>query len=169
MCMQTTIYAEKLDRHEVRCCFNHIDINGIALWNNDPQVRFRHASEYSQAHLLNCMGKAAKARKAILISHLIGQVRSFVALGAGMTRMKYVRFLGYEVMAASLWNSAFCLLGYLLAAEVDRLRVLIERSGWGIIGVLVLLFLAWRFFRQRMKQRIRQDRRTSRRQVKSAV
>jgi len=33
--------------------------------------------------------------KAILISHLIGQVRSFVALGAGMTRMKYVRFLGY--------------------------------------------------------------------------
>jgi membrane protein DedA with SNARE-associated domain len=94
--------------------------------------------------------------KAILVSHLIGHLRSFVALSAGMTRMNYLRFLGYELVAASLWNSAFCFLGYLLAAEIDRLQVLIERGGWAIIGVLVFLFLAWRFLEQRMKQRIRQ-------------
>ncbi len=109
------------------------------------------------------MGKAAKARKAILISHLIGQVRSFVALGAGMTRMKYVRFLGYEVVAATLWNTTFCLLGYLLAAEVDRLQMLIERADWVLLGVLVLLFLAWRFVGRRIRQRIRQERRKVRR------
>src|SRR2546425_3139307 len=70
--------------------------------------------------------------KAILISHLIGQLRSFVALGAGMTRMKYVRFLGYEVMAAALWNSAFCLLGNVLAAQGGRLPMLTQRAGWGL-------------------------------------
>jgi len=107
--------------------------------------------------------------KAILISHLIGQVRSFVAMGAGMTRMKYVRFLGYEVMAAALWNTAFCLLGYLLAAEVDRLQMLIERAGWVLLGVLVLLFLAWRFVGRRIRQRIRQDRHEVRRRARSAV
>jgi len=107
--------------------------------------------------------------KAILISHLAGQLRSFVALSAGMTRMNYPRFLGYELLAASLWNTAFCLLGFLLAAEVDRLQMLIERAGWVLVGVLVLLFLAWRFFGNRMRQRLRQERRESRRKARSAV
>jgi membrane protein DedA with SNARE-associated domain len=107
--------------------------------------------------------------KAILISHLIGHLRSFVALSAGMTRMDYRRFLVYELVAASFWNTAFCLLGYLLAAEVDRLQMLIERAGWVFLGVLVLLFLAWRFFGKRMRQRIRQERREARRRARSAV
>ena len=107
--------------------------------------------------------------KVILISHLIGQVRSFVALGAGMTRMKYVRFLGYEVVAAALWNTAFCVLGYLLAAEVDRLQILIERAGWILLGVLVLLFLTWRFVGRRIRQRIRQERHEAQRRTRSAA
>ena len=86
-----------------------------------------------------------------------------------MTRMKYVRFLGYEVMAAALWNTAFCLLGYLLAAEVDRLQMLIERAGWVLLGVLVLLFLAWRFVGRRIRQRIREERHEARRRARSAV
>jgi membrane protein DedA with SNARE-associated domain len=107
--------------------------------------------------------------KAILISHLGGQLRSFVALSAGMTRMQYRSFLGYELVAAALWNTAFCLLGYLLAAEVDRIQMLIERAGWVLLGVLVLLFLAWRFSRQHLRQRIRQERREARRRARSAV
>ncbi len=107
--------------------------------------------------------------KAILISHLIGHLRSFVALSAGMSRMNYRRFLGYELVAAAVWNTAFCLLGYLLAGEIDRLHVLIERAGWVIVGVLVLLFIAWRFLRQRVRQRIRQERREVRRRARSGV
>ena len=83
--------------------------------------------------------------------------------------MSYLRFLGYELVAATLWNIAFCLLGYRLAAEVERLQMLIERAGWVFLGVLVLLFLAWRFFGQRMRQRIRQERREARRRARSAV
>jgi len=107
--------------------------------------------------------------KAILISHLIGHLRSFVALSAGMSRMNYRRFLGYELVAAAVWNTAFCLLGYLLAGEIDRLQVLIERAGWVIFGVLVLLFIVWRFLRQRVRQRIRQERREARRRASSEV
>ena len=107
--------------------------------------------------------------KAILISHLIGHLRSFVALSAGMSRMNYRRFLGYELVAAALWNTTFCLLGYLLGGEIDRLHVLIERAGWVIVGVLVLLFIAWRFLRQRVRQRIRQERREARRRASSGV
>jgi membrane protein DedA with SNARE-associated domain len=62
--------------------------------------------------------------KVILVSHLVGHLRSFVALSAGMTRMNYWRFLGYELVAATLWNTVFCLLGYFLAGEIDRLQFL---------------------------------------------
>jgi membrane protein DedA with SNARE-associated domain len=107
--------------------------------------------------------------KAILVSHLIGHLRSFVALSAGMTRMNYLRFLGYELVAASLWNTAFCLIGYFIAVEIDRLQMIIERAGWVLFGVLVLLFLAWRFFRRRIRQRIRRERCESRRRARSAI
>jgi membrane protein DedA with SNARE-associated domain len=127
--------------------------------------RIRLAGRLRQARRLI----AKHGGKAILVSHLIGHLRSFVALSAGMTRMSYLRFLGYELVAATLWNVAFCLLGYLLAAEVERLQMLIERAGWVFLGVLVLLFLAWRFFGQRMRQRIRQERREARGRARSAV
>lgn len=107
--------------------------------------------------------------KAILMSHLVGQLRSFVALSAGMTRMNYPRFLGYELAAAAVWNTAFCVLGYLLAGEIDHLQMLIERAGWVLLGVLVILFLAWRFLGGRMKQRLRRERLEARRRAKSAV
>ena len=143
-------------------------------------VLARVAIEWSKSRLgrrIRLAGRLRLARrlitkhggKAILISHLIGQIRSFVALSAGMTRMKYLRFLGYELVAAALWNVTFCLLGYLLATEIDRLQVLIQRVGWVLFGVLVLLFLAWRFFGPRMRRRLRQERRKSRRRARRAV
>src|SRR5436305_6854420 len=143
-------------------------------------VLARVASEWSKSRLglrIRLAGRLRLARmliakhggKAILISHLIGQLRSFVALSAGMTRMKYLRFLGYELVSAALWNTAFCLLGYLLASEIDRLQMLIERVGWALLGVLILLFLAWRFFGRRMSQRIRQERRAARHKARSVV
>jgi membrane protein DedA with SNARE-associated domain len=107
--------------------------------------------------------------KAILISHLVGHLRSLVALSAGMTHMRYTRFLVYELVAATLWNAAFCLLGYFVAVEVDRLQALIERSGWVIFGIVVILFLAWRFLRPRIKRHITQRRRASRRRATGAA
>jgi membrane protein DedA with SNARE-associated domain len=107
--------------------------------------------------------------KAILISHLVGHLRSFVALSAGLTHMRYLRFLGFEVVAAAIWNTAFCLLGYFIAGEIDHLQVIFERSGWVILAILVLLFLAWRIFGQRAKQRIRRERRQARRKARSMV
>ena len=83
--------------------------------------------------------------------------------------MKYRRFLGYEAVAAALWNTTFCVLGYLLASQVERLQMLIERAGWVLLGVLVLLFLAWHFVGQRIRQRMRQERREARGRARSAA
>jgi membrane protein DedA with SNARE-associated domain len=86
--------------------------------------------------------------KAILLSHIVGHVRSFVALSAGTTRMSYRRFLAFELVAALLWNTAFCALGYFAGTERDRLQLLVERSGWAALAALIVLFVAWRVVRR---------------------
>ena len=97
--------------------------------------------------------------KAILISHMIGHMRSFVALSAGMTHMRYSTFLASELVAALLWNIAYCLLGYFVGTQVDHLQLLFERSGWVTLGILIAALLVWLFLRQRVRQRLRQARR----------
>jgi membrane protein DedA with SNARE-associated domain len=82
--------------------------------------------------------------RAILLSHIVGHIRSFVALSAGATRMPYRRFLSFELVAALLWNTAFCLIGYIAGAEYDRIMSIIERAGWIIAGVVILAILVWK-------------------------
>ena len=82
--------------------------------------------------------------RAILLSHIVGHIRSFVALSAGATRMSYRRFLSFELVAALLWNTAFCLIGYAAGAEYERILPIIERAGWIIAGVVVLAILVWK-------------------------
>ncbi|HEY4034612.1 MAG TPA: DedA family protein [Ktedonobacteraceae bacterium] len=97
--------------------------------------------------------------KAILLSHTMGHLRSFVAISAGAIHLKYRRFLAFEVLAALLWNTAYCLIGYLIAVEIDQLQTIIERAGWVMFAVLVVLFIIWQWWHYRRKQHLRQKRR----------
>ena len=97
--------------------------------------------------------------KAIFISHTIGHIRSFVALSAGATRMKYWRFLIFELIAALIWNIGYSLIGYLAGGEREHLQMLIERAGWVVFAVLVLFYVSWRFVKARLTRRIRSSRR----------
>jgi membrane protein DedA with SNARE-associated domain len=106
--------------------------------------------------------------KAILLSHTAGHLRSFVALSAGATHMPYARFLMFELVAALLWNSVFCAVGYLIGAEFARLLVLFERVGWvslGLLGAGVLVW--WYLLRVRATRRVRA--RARRRTVRSVT
>src|SRR2546426_1161592 len=89
---------------------------------------------------------------------------SLALLGAMYARLGTLN-LGLVIFLATLGT----VLGYHLATEIDRLQMLIERVGWVLFGVLVLLFLAWRFFGQRIRLRLRKERRDSRRRARSAV
>ena len=95
--------------------------------------------------------------KAIFLSHTVGHMRSFIALSAGLTHMRYTRFLAFEVLAALIWNTAYSLLGYFIAVEFDRLRLLIERAGWIMLTVFVLLLLFW-WWKKQIRSRSRRRR-----------
>lgn len=82
--------------------------------------------------------------RAILLSHVVGHIRSFVALSAGATHMPYRRFLAFELVAALLWNIGFSVLGYVAGAEYDRIQQIVERAGWVIAAVVIAVLLLWK-------------------------
>lgn len=107
--------------------------------------------------------------RAILASHISGTLRSFIALSAGMARVTYLRFLGYELIAALLWNIAYCLLGYFIAVEFEQLHRLLERTTWILLGVLLVALIACCVWGWLIKQRVRQAWRLSRSKRQRAV
>jgi signal transduction histidine kinase len=89
--------------------------------------------------------------KAILVSHTVGHVRSFVALSAGATRMRYRRFLAFELVAALIWNTIYGLAGYTLGGQIERLQGLLANAGWVLIVVALVGFGGWRYLRPRLR------------------
>ena len=91
--------------------------------------------------------------RAILVSHVVGHIRSFVALSAGATHMSYRRFLAFELLAALVWNIGFSVLGYLAGAEYERILHIVERAGWIIAGVVIAALLFWKLGLPRLRKR----------------
>lgn len=112
--------------------------------------------------------------KAILLSHIVSTLRSAIAVSAGLARMPYRTFLFYEVIAATVWNTLFALLGYFIAVEVDQLAALIHRFGLVMFAIVVVLYLLWRFFgehmlKKRLLSKAQQARAASRRRETSKM
>ncbi|HEY7833961.1 MAG TPA: DedA family protein [Ktedonobacterales bacterium] len=107
--------------------------------------------------------------KAILLSHIVGHIRSFVALGAGASQMRFRRFLGFELVAGLLWSSLYVLIGYLVGAEQDLLLRIIERSGWVILAAAVAGYLLYRLARPHLRRHLRQRAKERRAQRLAAL
>ncbi|RAQ96440.1 DedA family protein [Thermogemmatispora tikiterensis] len=98
--------------------------------------------------------------KAILFSHLVGHMRSLTALSAGLSAMRYWRFLLWELLAAGLWSLLYCGLGYWLASEYALLSRLLQGSGWAfglLLAGIAIGWMAWRLGRHRWRGRGRRS------------
>ncbi len=118
----------------------------LTRWSETPlgrRLRLAGRVRLARAFLARHGGKA------ILLSHTAGHLRSFVALSAGATRMSYVRFLAFEMIASLLWNSVFCLVGYLVGAELDRLLAILGKLGWISLAVFGAGVFLWYILRMR--------------------
>ena len=60
-------------------------------------------------------------------------------LFAGVTRMKYYRFLPYNLAAAVVWAVAYSLVGYAFGQYWDELLAVARSVGYGVVGLVVLV------------------------------
>lgn len=133
---------------------------GLDRWGRSPlgrRLRLAGRMRLARGFLARHGGKA------ILLSHTAGHLRSFVALSAGATRMSYPRFLAFEAVAALIWSSLFCAIGYLIGAEIGVFLAILERIGWTTFVLVVALGVG--LFVTRKIQQSRGGRRPRRRRA----
>ena len=57
--------------------------------------------------------------------------------------MKYYRFLPYNLAAGVVWAVAYSLVGYAFGQYWDELLAIARSVGYGVIGLVVLVLLAY--------------------------
>ncbi len=86
----------------------------------------------------------------ILIGRFLGLVRALAPFVAGASRMPVRTFLPFDVLAAGLWATTFCLLGYIFWRSFDQVVHIAKQGALAFgttIGVIVAAVIAYRYLR----------------------
>jgi membrane-associated protein len=111
-----------------------------------PRVFTEHSKWLKREHLLRTQRfYEVHGGKAVVLARFVPIVRTFAPFVAGVGRMRYARFLAFDVAGGILWVWGFGLLGYFFG----NTPVVKENFGLAIIAVifislLPIAFEAWR-------------------------
>jgi membrane-associated protein len=89
----------------------------------------------------------AHGGKTVFVGRFGPGLRSMTPLFAGVTRMKYYRFLPYNLTAGVVWAVAYSLVGYIFGQYWDELLAIARSFGYSVIAVVALALFAY-FFRR---------------------
>ncbi len=95
-----------------------------------------------------------KGGRTIFLSHLMGQVRTFVAVTAGIVKMPFQKFAVYELPTTLSWAVVYSLVGYLAGNNIELIQQFFSGLGLVAFGIAVIIYLWWkrqRKFAQRRK------------------
>jgi membrane protein DedA with SNARE-associated domain len=92
--------------------------------------------------------------KAVFMARFIAGARFMAGPMAGAAGMSFFRFLGWNVLGASIWCSLIITIGYLLGDELEVVAHVIHAAGrWIGLGLLVFAAILWWFLRERKQKR----------------
>jgi membrane-associated protein len=93
--------------------------------------------------------------KMVFVGRFGPGLRSMTPLFAGVSRMKYYRFLPYNLSAAAVWAVAYTLVGYAFGAYWSDLLAVARSFGYGLVALVALVlgaYLLRRFLRRRSEE-----------------
>jgi membrane-associated protein len=80
--------------------------------------------------------------KTVFVGRFGPGLRSMTPLFAGVTRMKYHRFIPYNVTAACVWAVVYSLIGYVFGQYWSDLLAVAKSFGLGIVALVALVIVA---------------------------
>jgi membrane-associated protein len=89
--------------------------------------------------------------KTVFVGRFGPGLRSMTPLFAGVSRMKYYRFLPYNLSAAAVWAVVYTLIGYIFGSYWSELLAVAKSFGYGIVVLVVLILTAY-LLRRRQKR-----------------
>jgi membrane-associated protein len=93
----------------------------------------------------------AHGGKMVFVGRFGPGLRSMTPLFAGVSRMKYYRFLPYNLSAAAVWAVAYTLVGYTFGAYWSDLLAVAQSFGYVLVALIALVlgaYLLRRFLRR---------------------
>ena len=76
-------------------------------------------------------------------------LRSTTPLFAGMSRMKYYKFVPYNLSGVAVWAVAYSTIGYFFGQYWDQLLEVARSFGFGILALIVLTLGTYVYYRRR--------------------
>jgi len=80
--------------------------------------------------------------KAVIWGRMVAMVGLFIPFSAGISKMKYLKFLIFDIIGATLWSSTLVLLGYFFGASWERIASYI-----GEVGVVLLIITVYTVYK----------------------
>jgi undecaprenyl-diphosphatase len=75
----------------------------------------------------------------IMVGRFLGFVRPLLPFTAGASKMPLRRFAPYDVLAAGLWATTFCVLGYVFWRSIHELTTYVSRGLFAFATLVVLI------------------------------
>ena len=91
--------------------------------------------------------------KTVFVGRFGPGLRSMTPLFAGVTRMKYYRFIPYNVAAAAVWSVVYSLIGYVFGQYWTELLAVAKSFGYSVVGLVFLVLLAYLLRRYQNRKR----------------
>jgi membrane-associated protein len=85
----------------------------------------------------------AHGGKMVFVGRFGPGLRSMTPLFAGVSRMKYYKFLPYNLSAAAVWAVAYTLVGYVFGSYWSHLLAVAKSFGYGIVALVILVLGAY--------------------------
>src|SRR5215210_4933620 len=96
--------------------------------------------------------------KTVFVGRFGPGLRSMTPLFAGVSRMKYYRFLPYSLAATTTWAVLTGTVGYVFGEYWDELLAVARSIGYSIVALILLFLVLYLYRRRRAKnKRNRQD------------
>ena len=85
----------------------------------------------------------AHGGKTVFVGRFGPGLRSMTPLFAGVTRMKYYRFVPYNVAAGLVWAVVYSLIGYVFGQYWGELLAVAKSFGFSVVALVVLVLVAF--------------------------
>ena len=95
--------------------------------------------------------------KTVFVGRFGPGLRSMTPLFAGVTRMKYYRFLPYNLAAVVVWSVAYTLVGYAFGSYWSDLLAVAKSFGFSVVALVILILAAYVLRRRRVRKKRREN------------
>jgi len=77
--------------------------------------------------------------KVVTVARFVSGLRQANGIIAGLTRMRWLRFLAFNALGAALWVGAWCAAGYLAGSQIQTLYDTTTRYGLYALAVVLIV------------------------------